>query len=79
MNPPGVGYVPTVLPILRRAARCFVDLDDIVTSDRRVCFREVEAASRQFAKELWQSNRRALRGGATQIIGAKYTQEGRVF
>jgi len=51
-NVPAIGYLPTVPAILRRAARSFGDSDYIVMPDRRICFRDAEAASRRLSKEL---------------------------
>ncbi len=49
---PELPYRPTMPVILRRAAATFGDDDYVVLPDRRISFRQAEAASRRLAKEL---------------------------
>ena len=49
---PEVPYRPTMPVILRRVAATFGDDDYVVLPDRRISFRQAEAASRRLAKEL---------------------------
>nr|WP_179342549.1 class I adenylate-forming enzyme family protein [Streptomyces sp. alain-838] len=49
---PDVPYRPTVPAVLRRAAELFGDDDYVVMPDRRISFRQAEAASRRLAKQL---------------------------
>ena len=49
---PDLSYLPTMPEIIRRAASLFDDEDYIVMPDRRISFRDAEAASRRLAKEL---------------------------
>jgi acyl-CoA synthetase (AMP-forming)/AMP-acid ligase II len=49
---PELPYLPCLPAILRRAAEKFGDSDFVVLPDRRISFRQVEAASRHLAKRL---------------------------
>jgi acyl-CoA synthetase (AMP-forming)/AMP-acid ligase II len=49
---PELEYQPTMPVIIRRAASLFGDKDYVVVPDRRLTFRDVEAASRRLAKQL---------------------------
>ena len=49
---PDLPYRATMPEIVRRAASIFGDADYIVMLDRRISFREAEAASRRLAKQL---------------------------
>jgi acyl-CoA synthetase (AMP-forming)/AMP-acid ligase II len=49
---PALPYQPTMSTVMRRAADEFGDDDFIVLPDRRVSFRDAEAASRRLAKSL---------------------------
>ena len=49
---PDLSYEPTIPVVLRRAVEMFGDDDFVVMPDRRISFREAEAASRHLAKQL---------------------------
>jgi acyl-CoA synthetase (AMP-forming)/AMP-acid ligase II len=49
---PELPYEPIVPVVVRRAAAEFGDADFVVMPDRRISFRDAEAASRRMAKEL---------------------------
>jgi acyl-CoA synthetase (AMP-forming)/AMP-acid ligase II len=49
---PDLSYQPTIPVVLRRAVEMFGDDDFVVMPDRRISFREAEAASRHLAKQL---------------------------
>src|SRR5262245_48862109 len=49
---PEVGFRPTMSELIRRAANEFGDDDFVVTRDRRISFREAEAACGGLAKQL---------------------------
>jgi acyl-CoA synthetase (AMP-forming)/AMP-acid ligase II len=52
MRVPEIPYRPTMPSVIRRAESRFGDDDFVVMPDRRISFRQVEAASRQLAKAL---------------------------
>ncbi|HEY7107155.1 MAG TPA: class I adenylate-forming enzyme family protein [Acidimicrobiia bacterium] len=52
MDVPDLGYTPTIPAVLHRAVEQFGDVDFVVTPDRRMTYREAEAASRRLAKRM---------------------------